>query len=758
MGRTLLLLLLCAGFAAATRADIADHSASLQARLDDAVVDVSGDGDAVIAADLLAAADSFLSSLRHPDAQAIWAGGNVVPLPDRLGRWQGNVQHAMALEMLAAERAGDVPAAQQWRAEIALPRHASAVEGAVALQRLGGKRGSERGVSRLLAREYISWQTTRIREKLDAFQRAAADGHSNSPLNSVRFSEIATLLRIPPDIFAAAEVPPASIPKNFVASEDPSALLRDFAAWRATVETSLPSLLTAEEVARRERMLLKLLLLVPKEYQAGVRDGEIVVPLEYREAQSFMLQASQIVNELNTPWRNARAAAHATHFAGLRNHLELAEAAIRQKASPRDVEAPVKAASRLLQDEFGLTLARGSGAAIVEETALEVRSLLKQSLAQAQASQWRLAESARVDAYTSFDTAIEPRVLPRAPELGIRAERSFLDGVKGQPGIKTVLDRRLQGPELEAAYQRTLDAIGECQTLLKVSVSPATIAFTASTIVMREGMEAVVILAALLAGLRGPQNDRPRRFLVMGAWCAVLGSILTFVLSRTLISGLIHYGERLEAIISLLAVGILLMVTNWVFHKVYWVQWNTKLRHLYRSVEEKQAGSRWEWLSLVGVGFLTIYREGFETSLFLQSLILEGGMKATSIGFGIGLLFVGTVGTGVFVIGAKLPYRKLLVITGVLVVSIMITFIGSTVRLFQTVGWMPIHPITWLDIPSWMGLWLGLYPSWEGMLLPPLGVVYVGSAWLWTKWQASRKPPAEVRPAVKERAAAELVA
>ena len=80
----------------------------------------------------------------------------------------------------------------------------------------------------------------------------------------------------------------------------------------------------------------------------------------------------------------------------------------------------------------------------------------------------------------------------------------------------------------------------------------------------------------------------------------------------------------------------------------------------------------------------------------------------------------------------------MLIVTGVLVVSIMVTFLGSTVRLFQTVGWMPIHSITWLHIPSWMGLWLGLYPSWEGLLIPPLGLAYVAGAWLWTKWQAHR--------------------
>ena len=79
--------------------------------------------------------------------------------------------------------------------------------------------------------------------------------------------------------------------------------------------------------------------------------------------------------------------------------------------------------------------------------------------------------------------------------------------------------------------------------------------------------------------------------------------------------------------------------------------------------------------------------------------------------------------------------------TGVLVVSIMVTFFGSTVRLFQTVGWMPIHPVRISIIPGWAGLWLGLYPSWEGLLIPPLALVYVVGAWLWVKFTSRAALP-----------------
>ena len=752
-------LVLFAG--AGLRADLLDDFSALQDRWNDVILDAC-DGAMNDAAwsELRAADVAFAKNLASADAKTVWsvAADGTMPTAEDGARMAGatlaRMQQVLALEMLAQTRAGNVAKAQEWRALIVLPKHASAVEGALALQNMGAANSG--AVAELLAKEYVSWQASRVRQKLDALKRTAGEGHANAALLAARLAEIEGLAALPREIVAAANAPASTAPPAASAEllaparkADWAGFLAAFDGWRNAVEAALPNLLSKDEVARRERLLLKMLHLVPKEYHNGVRDGEIVVPLEYREAQAFTVQAEQIVNELAASWRADKAAAYAKSGAAVRDRLEELEQVIKTKAAPGDVEDHVKATVKLLEGDFGLSLAK-TGANLVEETLLEVRTLLAQSLALAQAGKWSQADSVRLDAYTSFDTAIEPRVLPRAPELGIRAERSFLDGSDAGLGIKAALDQRQHGAELEAAYQRTLTAVSECAAMLKVAVSPTTIAFTASTIVMREGLEAVVILAAILAGLRGVENRRPRKHLVAGAWCAVGASVLTFWLSRTLIKSLVNYGEYLEAVISVLAVIILLMVTNWVFHKVYWVGWNAKLRQLTKAVDA-QEGRRFEWLGMVGVGFLTIYREGFETSLFLQSLILEGGVKAVWIGFCSGLAFVGAVGGAVFVIGAKLPYRKLLVVTGVLVVSIMVTFLGSTVRLFQTVGWLPINPIPWLHLPSWTGMWLGLYPSWEGLLIPPLGLVYVASAWLWTKWQSRRNgaPPPEAAPAVE---------
>lgn len=734
-------------------ADTIDDSASLQGAFDEALLDIHGERwTPALAGNLLAAQAAFTRSVTDPAARRLWelplpAGtGDALQTAESLGSLQARLQHVAGLEMLASQRAGQVETAREWRSIIKLPKYANSVEGALALQRLGASATQRDEVSRLLAREYVIWQLTRAREKTDALMRLVQEGRSTATLVTARASEIQGLSELPASLLQMATNSESSVPDadtNFAALLDSARknsadMPRLLAAWRLALECGYPNLLTPEDVERRERIVLKLLRLIPMEYQSGVRDGEVTIPIEYREAKTFTIQAQQIVNELMPVWRETKSAALEKSGPELLSTMEKLELAINRKVALAEVEALVKTTGSLLQREFGLTLKRaGMSSDVVTETVLEVRSLLGQSLAAAQDNQWRKAEQLRLDAYINFDLEIEARTLPRDPSLALRAERTFLDGGHGQLGIKTALDSRVTGEELTATYRRALTALEECAALVKVGLSPTAAAISTVLIVAREGLEAVVILAALLAGLRGPENAGIRHRIGVGAWLALAASAALFAVSRTLLQGLSRYGETLEAVISVIAVIILLMVTNWVFHKYYWTGWNARLRDLSKSAQGKR-DTRWENLALVGVGFMTIFREGFETTLFMQSLILEAGMRPVLIGLAIGGLLIGALGFAVFAIGAKLPYRKMLVVTGVLVVFVLFTFLGSTVRIFQTIGWLPVHPIPGLELPSWTGVWLGIYPTWEGLLIPFGAFAYVGGMWLWVKFAANR--------------------
>lgn len=606
---------------AAAHADVLDEASALQSSVNAALIDaVGGRWTGRNATDLDNAAARFSEALTT--SRDLWPskGGasDDVSGARAAAVLQARLQHVAAIEMLAALDHGDVERAREWRAIIALPKFASALEGALALQQLGGKTTQRGEVSRLLAREYVLWQITRAREKADEVVRLVAAGRQTPTLLAARVSEVEELSQFPDSLHKALNLTPPAMPESRVAdifsARDPAPLL---AQWRIQLAAVYPNLLTPDDIASRERIVLKLLRLIPIEYQSGVRDGEVVIPIEYREAVNFTIHARRILAELVPVWQQARSqtvAGSAAKLTALLDGLEQAIATKQPLSRIRELGAEI---SGVLQSDFGLTLKRtGAGGDAAVEAALEVRSLLGQSLSAALAGKWRQAEALRLEAYINFDLDIEMRVLPREPSLAIRAEKAFLDGGGSQPGIKSALDARLDSAGLQAAYQRALALMDESVALCRVGLAPGAATVSATLIVLREGLEAVVILAALLAGLRGAGNAPIRRRIGVGAWLALAASAALFAVSRTLLAGLSRYGELLEAVISLLAVAILLMVTNWVFHKYYWTGWNARLRQLSKAAAKPKAP--WlESVALVGVGFMTIFREGFETTLFV---------------------------------------------------------------------------------------------------------------------------------------------
>ena len=176
----------------------------------------------------------------------------------------------------------------------------------------------------------------------------------------------------------------------------------------------------------------------------------------------------------------------------------------------------------------------------------------------------------------------------------------------------------------------------------------------------------------------------------IGTILAVVVTALTWLLAHGILQSLARYGEKLEAVVSVIAIGILLLIMNWFFHKTYWTSWLTKFHSQKRKLLGQEAGL---WLGLVTLGFTSVYREGFEIVLFLQALVLEGGVAVVLIGVLIALAAVVLVGALVFRLQKNLPYMKILIITGVMIGSVLLQMVGSTVHIMQVVGWLPIHVV-----------------------------------------------------------------
>ena len=209
-------------------------------------------------------------------------------------------------------------------------------------------------------------------------------------------------------------------------------------------------------------------------------------------------------------------------------------------------------------------------------------------------------------------------------------------------------------------------------------------------------------------------NRRLRKPILRGALLALPASALLVRRSPCSSSTqLSQYGEKLEAIVGLVAIGVLLLVLNWFFHKVYWTEWIAGHRKRCKALAGAAGGGAAAGATVAGLyvlGFTSVFREGFETVLFLQALQLESGTGIVLAGVSLGLVFTAAVGAITFALERKLPYKRMLIVTGVLISLVLVVLVGNTMRTLQGVGWVSITPID-VEFPLWMGTWLGVFPT-----------------------------------------------
>jgi high-affinity iron transporter len=255
-------------------------------------------------------------------------------------------------------------------------------------------------------------------------------------------------------------------------------------------------------------------------------------------------------------------------------------------------------------------------------------------------------------------------------------------------------------------------------------------------LVLREGLEAVLVLAAVSASFLGV-NRVKRRPVAGGAGLALLASVATWFLAAWLIGSLGAPGLDIQAATGLLAVAVLLVVMNWFFHRVYWTGW---IAHHHRRRRRLLAeGGRGLTAGLVLLGFTAVYREGFEVVLFLQNLRLKYGAGVVLEGMAIGLALTAVVGGLTFVAHHKLPYKRMLVLTGALIGFVLVVMVGESAQELQLAGWLPTTNLGF-TLPGWMGLWLAIFPTVETLAAQALAATAVIGSYLVAEHVRVRRP------------------
>jgi high-affinity iron transporter len=284
--------------------------------------------------------------------------------------------------------------------------------------------------------------------------------------------------------------------------------------------------------------------------------------------------------------------------------------------------------------------------------------------------------------------------------------------------------------------------------------SRGTVVFNAAMIVFREGLEAVLIFAAITASFVGVNAHR-KRPVIAGAAVSFGASVATWFVVQAVLDAASPLGPRLEAITGFVAIVVLLVVLNWFVHKVYWTGWIAKHHRQRRKLLGMEVGLS-ATLGLVALGFTSVYREGFEVVLFLQNLELKAGSGVVLEGVLIGLACTAVVGVATFVLQRKLPYKRMLIGTGVLIGVVLVVMIGGTALSFQDLGWLPEHR-TPFTVPTWMGSWFEMYSSWETLGAQLLAALFVIGSYYAAERMKVRAPLARgEQPARRAEAPPEL--
>lgn len=266
-------------------------------------------------------------------------------------------------------------------------------------------------------------------------------------------------------------------------------------------------------------------------------------------------------------------------------------------------------------------------------------------------------------------------------------------------------------------------------------------------LVFREGLECILVLAAITAGMTGAQEGQ-RCYVAQGAGVGLAATLVTWFIAVRILDDISTKVSalNLQAGTGLLAIVVLLIVMNWFFHKMYWTGWISLHNRRKRELQQNniRGGSIQRMAFGLGLlGFSSFYREGVEVVLFLQSYRLRLGNSVVSLGVVVGLFFTAVVGILTFIVHRKLPYRNMLILTGVMLSIVLFVMVGEQAQEMQLAGWLSTTRIAWLAerTPSWMSLWFSIFPTAESLIAQAVALILVlGSYLLAQRPQANPNP------------------
>jgi len=344
--------------------------------------------------------------------------------------------------------------------------------------------------------------------------------------------------------------------------------------------------------------------------------------------------------------------------------------------------------------------------------------LVRESLAAYQRGQMQAAQTLAVSAYLDGFELVEASLDAVDRRFRIVVEAEMMR-------YRTMIKNQESTAAVEAQGNRVQGLLAEAATLLTGARLPAgAVFFSAFVILLREGLEAVLVLAAILALLikGGRQDALPY---VHAGWIAALalGGCTWFVASYVIaLSGSTR--EVTEGITALVAAVVLLYMGFWMHNKSYANRWRSFLQEQLHTA----LSARTMW-ALALVSFLAVYREAFETVLFYQALWMQAAPAYVPILGGLLAAAITLVGlTWLLLRGSiHLPLGLFFGATSALLVLLAVIFAGKGIAALQEAGTLPVEPVNFPGIPA-----LGVYPDLLGLLLQAVLILIIAGVFIYT--------------------------
>ncbi|MDQ6633774.1 MAG: FTR1 family protein [Gemmatimonadota bacterium] len=382
--------------------------------------------------------------------------------------------------------------------------------------------------------------------------------------------------------------------------------------------------------------------------------------------------------------------------------------------------AAVVAYARTLpaKDRTGGMLAQGSDSLSATAAARNVLVQLEQSLSAAKSGRPSDAGDKAFDAYIAFEP-LERVARAKNPGLVSSMERQFAEF---KAAVRTNDVRAAE--KVRDAIETSLP---EVIALSAPAGSGAEAFWQSFLIILREGFEAILVIGAIVAFLIKTGHRDRLRSIWTGVVMGVAASAITAVILKTILAAVPASKEFIEGVSLLLAVVVLFSVSYWLISKVEAAKWQQFIKEKVSAALEHGGGR-----ALVFVAFLAVYREGAETALFYQALFNEGPNVALPITMGIaaGFVALGVILTLFYRFGVKIPLRPFFSITSVLLYYMAFVFTGKGIKELQEGDLVPLSAIRGFPHVEW----LGLYPTWQGVLAQLVLLLLFAFAVLKTLW------------------------